>query len=321
MRALVLCLVALPCPAVSDDLRLAVPVDCVLGETCHIQQGVDHDPGPGASDFRCGPQSYDGHTGTDFGLPTLAAQAAGVDVLAAAEGVVTAVRDGMPDLLQGAPGAPDVTGRACGNGVVVDHGKGWETQYCHMADGSVAVRTGDRVRTGDVLGRVGLSGNTEFPHMHLSVRKDGAEVDPFEPDGVIVCGAPSEATLWVEDVVFPEGALVEVGFALEMPTLDALWAGGAGVEEAGPDTPALVGWGLVWSGRAGDVVTIRIDGPGGEVIAHDEVLARTQAQLFRAAGKRRPEGGWPAGTYRARITLMRDGVSLGSRETVLEVVP
>ena len=65
MRALLVSLIALPCPALAEELRLGLPVDCVPGETCYIQQGVDHDAGTGTSDFRCGPQSYDGHKGTD----------------------------------------------------------------------------------------------------------------------------------------------------------------------------------------------------------------------------------------------------------------
>jgi hypothetical protein len=45
----------------------------------------------------------------------------------------------------------------------------------------------------------------------------------------------------------------------------------------------------------------------------EAVLDRTQAQLFRASGTRAPTGGWPAGPYRALISLMRDGAEIDSR--------
>ena len=72
-------------------VSLQVPVDCRVGESCFIQQYADHDPGPGAKDYRCGSLTYDGHDGTDFRLPTTAAQRAGVKVLAAADGMVRLV--------------------------------------------------------------------------------------------------------------------------------------------------------------------------------------------------------------------------------------
>ena len=74
------------------------PVACEIGRTCVIQQYVDHDPGPGARDYTCGTLVYDGHTGTDIRVPDLAAQRAGVDVLAAADGAVLRTRDGMADV-------------------------------------------------------------------------------------------------------------------------------------------------------------------------------------------------------------------------------
>jgi len=79
-----LALLLLAAPAAAGSFLLNPPVDCTLGETCFIQNFVDRDPGPGAADFTCGPMTYDGHKGTDFALPSLAAMRQGVDVLAAA---------------------------------------------------------------------------------------------------------------------------------------------------------------------------------------------------------------------------------------------
>src|SRR5262249_32817798 len=171
------------------------------GKTCVIQNYLDDDPGPGARDHQCGAETYDGHDGVDIRIPSLRAMSDGVRVLAAAPGKVARLRDGMPDHGANQRDNVDVANRECGNGVVTEQANGWETQYCHMMQGSLLVRPGDMVVAGAPLGQVGLSGNTVFPHVHLSVRHDGRTVDPFDPDGTAArAGACTPAnpskTLW-----------------------------------------------------------------------------------------------------------------------------
>src|SRR5258706_11134228 len=158
---------------------LALPIACEMGKSCVLQNYVDHDPGPGARDYRCGRLTYNGHKGTDLRVIDLPSFKKGVPVLAAAAGRVRAIRDGMPDASVRDAGSAAVAGRGAGNSVVIEHGEGWETQYAHMRNGSVTVRQGERVEAGQPLGTAGLSGNTEFPHLHFEVRYRGRTVDPF----------------------------------------------------------------------------------------------------------------------------------------------
>ena len=157
--------------------QLVFPVDCVLGQTCEIQNYVDRDPGPGAKDYRCEERTYQDHKGVDIRVPSMAAQRAGVYVLAAAPGVIARLRDGVADVSVRSADASPVDGMECGNGVVIDHGEGWETQYCHLARNSLLVRQGEQVQAGQAIARIGLSGNTEYPHLHFTVRRDGQVVD------------------------------------------------------------------------------------------------------------------------------------------------
>lgn len=312
-----LCL-SLAAPVAAGDFALGLPIACDPGETCHIQQYVDADPGPGAQDYRCGTLSYEGHKGTDFALTDLSAMVAGVDVLAAAPGVVTALRDGMVDgaFYQGDETA--VADRECGNGVVIDHGNGWETQYCHMRRGSVRVTKGNRVARGAVLGAVGLSGKSQFPHVHLSVRRDGVVVDPFSP-GQTGCGLPAGPGLWQQAPAYEPGGLLAVGFAAGMPSYDAIKAGRAAVDGLAPDAPALVLYGYAFGGQAGDVIRIVIDGPEGTVTDQSAELEKDQAQLFRAAGKHQPQGGWPVGRYNGSVQLLRDGQEIDREEVGITI--
>ena len=84
MRLLLPALMLAAAPATARDPILSLPVDCTLGDDCFILQYADADPGRGAADYTCGPMSYDGHKGTDFAVPSFAAMAEGVDVIAAA---------------------------------------------------------------------------------------------------------------------------------------------------------------------------------------------------------------------------------------------
>jgi hypothetical protein len=305
----------------AQDLRLTLPVDCRLGETCFIQQYPDRDPGPGWADFTCGPLSYDGHSGTDFALPSLAAMEEGVAVLAAAPGRVRGVRDGMPDIPAGAPGAPDIAGRECGNGVVLVHPGGWETQYCHMRSGSVRVAPGETVEAGAPLGLIGLSGDTAFPHLHLSVRRGGVDVDPFAP-GAAACGDTPGPTLWIDPPPYVPGAIIAAGVATEVPAYDAVKAGLPGMAALGRDAPAVVLWVYMFGGRAGDVIRFTLEGPSGRILDETMAIDRPLAQFYRAAGLRRPAGsGWPAGAYSGEVSLVRDGASLSRAGIVFAVVP
>jgi murein DD-endopeptidase MepM/ murein hydrolase activator NlpD len=64
-----------------------------------------------------------------------------------------------------------------GNMVEIDHGHGISTRYGHMS--RILVSVGDKVETGDVIGRAGSTGRSTGPHVHYEVRRNGMAVDPM----------------------------------------------------------------------------------------------------------------------------------------------
>lgn len=312
---LALPLMALPATA---QPRLELPIDCVPGESCFIQNYVDRDTGPGARDYTCQGLSYDGHKGTDFGLPSLARMLEGVEVRAAAPGTVKGVRNDMIDKLYTEAEDARIDGRDCGNGVVIDHGEGWETQYCHMRQHSVRVRSGDQVKAGAPLGLVGLSGRSQFPHLHISVRHNGQPVDPFTPDARIgTCGG-TWPTLWSDDLAYAPGGMMSVGFADRVPSYADIKAGTAAVPVLHQDAGAIVLWGFAFGGREGDEIEIAITGPDGPVVQGRQALDKPQAQFFRANGKRL-RAPLAKGKYQGTVTFWRGDDRIDSRTITLRV--
>ena len=305
MRLGLLTLLSLAVPATAGEFSLISPINCDLNGPCYIQQYVDHDASQNASDFTCSGLSYDGHKGTDFALATYDMIAQGVNVLASAAGTVAGLRDGMEDVQFTNENALGIDGRECGNGVVLRHDNGWETQYCHLRKGSIAVTEGQEVTAGEVLGQVGMSGRAAFPHVHLSVRRDGEVVDPFDPDGSIVCGAPETDTLWASPPLYRPGGIISLGAAAGIPDFSEIRANT--VQLPDPQSDALVIYAFLFGSQKDDVMSLKLSGPEGVVVQSDVELTRTQAQSFRAVGKKLRDDRWPAGTYHGSATLLRKG--------------
>ncbi|MDE1147937.1 MAG: M23 family metallopeptidase [Azospirillaceae bacterium] len=93
----------------------------------------------------------------------------GQPVLAVADGVVTVVRDGLPDNVPGQPPAQKATLDTIAGNMVILRAGAVSVMCAHLIPGSLTVRPGQAVRKGQVLGRLGNSGQSDAPHLHLQV--------------------------------------------------------------------------------------------------------------------------------------------------------
>jgi hypothetical protein len=105
----------------------------------------------------------------------------GAPILSATAGTVVGVRDGLPEQTPGALPAGATIQNAGGNHVVVRVGNGRFAFYAHLQPGSIAVEEGDRVGVGEVLGRLGNTGNTDAPHLHFHIMDSPS---PLEANGL-----------------------------------------------------------------------------------------------------------------------------------------
>jgi murein DD-endopeptidase MepM/ murein hydrolase activator NlpD len=112
-------------------------------------------PAAGPLNSGYGPRWGRMHYGVDIGAP------AGSPVRAARDGVVLYAGSGY---------------RGYGKLVILDHGSGYRTLYAHNQ--KLLARVGRSVRAGDIIGRVGSTGNATGPHLHFEIRRNDRPLDP-----------------------------------------------------------------------------------------------------------------------------------------------
>ena len=96
------------------------------------------------------------HSGMDFTAPV------GTPIHATGNGTVSKV---------------ELNGRGFGNNVMINHGYGYQTLYGHMS--RMAVRPGQKINRGDIIGYVGNTGSSTGPHLHYEVHRNGNPVNPI----------------------------------------------------------------------------------------------------------------------------------------------
>jgi hypothetical protein len=105
----------------------------------------------------------------------------GADIHAVADGPVVSVVDGLPEQVAGRSPTGLPLDQYGGNHVVQDIGNGNYAFYAHLKTGSVKVKPGDQLTTGQVIANLGNSGNTDAPHLHFHVM---STPDPLMSDGI-----------------------------------------------------------------------------------------------------------------------------------------
>ncbi|MEZ4584847.1 MAG: M23 family metallopeptidase [Gemmatimonadales bacterium] len=116
----------------------------------------------------------------------------GAEVLAVADGRIAAVVNDQPENETPHPSrrsVPITLETIGGNYVMLEVAPSRYVFYAHLQTGSVRVKVGDRVRRGQVLGLLGLSGNTPAPHLHLHL---GDTIEPLGSEGFPTCSTNSK---------------------------------------------------------------------------------------------------------------------------------
>ena len=297
-----------------DVPQFLFPVSCKLGEDCWAVNYVDTDPTEGeAKDLECKHRTYDGHKGTDFAVRSTAEMEFGVDVLAAADGKVLRFRDGETDTVKAKVDLDllEKENKNCGNGIIIDHGSGIFTQYCHLKMGSIQVKAGQRVKMGDKIAQIGHSGFTEFPHLHFQIMWEGAIMDPFTGlKSTDSCETPPAKPLWhIRSPITYQGTrFFDAGFSGKKPDFKAIQRGEQSPDVLSKDGEALVFWVALYGAEKGDKVNIVITDPEGSKFTERNIIQdRYRARQYYYTGRNLAGKNPKPGRYSALATLRSPG--------------
>jgi len=313
--------------AEDEPPKFLFPVDCVLGQNCWIARYMDRAAGTAKADYACQSKTQDKHNGTDIALADVGVMQAGVAVKAAAAGRVIALRNGMPDIVVTDERSKTIQKQGCGNVLIVGHGNGWQTRYCHLKKESLLVKKGDRVSAGQVIAAVGLSGLTEFPHLHFMVQRNQRDqkIQYFDPfDGGLYeggCIAPDNLKLqsmWAQPIADASAMVMPPIITNAQLNPEEMWQAQPQTLEASAD--ALIIQARGFHALEGDEWHFTLVYPSGKTRELKPVRqARDRQQVRAFSGIKRPSGGFAHGLWQATVELVRGGQSLGRRETWVNV--
>lgn len=310
--------------AADKEPRFALPVDCELTNDCWIVKYVDVAPETGKiRDYNCGPHSEDGHEGTDIAIADYATMQKGIKVRAAASGTVLRIRDNVDDFL---PSKEEIArikagNKACGNGIIIDHGDDWQSVYCHLKKNSIKIKPGDDVRRGQDIAEIGHSGLTEFPHLHFSIFYNGTTMEPFTGRPAAQgCGTAGSGDLWRSDLVnkaYYAPAILAAGFSPEPPDFDRIRYNVITPNEYDRRQRSLFLWVGYYGARKNDIVTFKITAPDGSVFARKTIVQEiSRPRQFYYIGKNSNQTSLPEGVYTGIVTIQRPAPGENTTRTV-----
>jgi len=292
--------------------KFAFPVDCTLDKDCWTVNYVDVDSHPKSDrDFTCSGKTYEGHKGTDFAVRSRIEMNQGVDVLAARDGKVLRMRDGEDDTQKTEEEYQSIRdqNKDCGNGVILDHGNGLQTYYCHLKQNSISVKIGDEIKQGDPIAQIGQSGFSEFPHLHFTIIWEGGQVDPFtgylKDDG---CGK-FKNNMWQDNLEYEPYTIFDGGFSNAVPDFQEIAKGQIHPKTLSANGKAFVYWAGFYHAAIGDKITLKIIDPKGDVLNERvHVLEKSRKRpSYYYTGRKLKGRTMPKGTYTGQITYEKKG--------------
>jgi hypothetical protein len=277
-------------------IELQFPVACRLMDNCWITNHVDLDRDKGhAEDYMCGSKTTDGSKSTHISLGSLSATKKNIPVIATADGQVTVARHNT---------------EFCGTRVLIDHGGGWESNYCHLNSKTLHVREGQHVKQNQIVGSIGVSGQTDWPHLSYALLRNGMVFDPFSGRTNLEGCSRASQPLWLAKMnpLYEPAHVASIGFNFGFLDGNKIKAGTLKAATAMKhDTPQMSLWTLMMNIQKGDEIEIKIIEPSGRLLKKKIIKSKKNTKYYPVyLSTLRGNFLWDKGVYKGVITVTRN---------------
>lgn len=293
-------------PSTAKAIEFYFPVACQVMGNCWITNHVDLDDRVGrVQDYMCSDKATDNNKSTHISLAGRAFVQQTFPVLAAADGRVAEAENGYPD------SPVPVHGESfCGNRVLIKHADGWESSYCHLKLDSITVRPGQTVKAGQIIGQIGMSGQTDWPRLSFATIRNGMVFDPFSGRTSIEGCSKDVSPLWAGNLNPPyePASVSNAGFTIgDVNNNDILNGIAQNATIIRKEAPRLSFWALMMNLRKGDTIRMVINTPEGRVLSEiEEIVEEDSLQYPIYLSKSRGGFLWNAGQYQGVVTITRN---------------
>lgn len=288
---LLILFVSLPIKAI----ELQFPVACEIMSNCWITNHVDlRGSSKQNEDYMCGQKVSNDNKSTHISLGSLSDLEKNHAIIAAADGVVRTAAN---------------IGGFCGYRVLIEHEKGWETSYCHLKPETLVVRSGQKVQKGQIIGAVGMSGQTPWPRLSFAVLRNGMIFDPFSGRTNIEGCTAKSVPLWHGGLNPPyePAHVTSVGFTVGYPSNPQILYGMEAASEISSETKQIALWAMMMNILEGDDIHIQITNPKGEIFDETHIKSKTNKQYYPIYfSANRKNLLWDIGKYIGKITVTRN---------------
>jgi murein DD-endopeptidase MepM/ murein hydrolase activator NlpD len=299
-----------PSAYAAADIKLTTPVKCTLGEDCWIANYMDTEAAENVhKDFTCSGLTTENHEGTDFAIRNRTQMNEGVDVIAAHDGKIARVRDGEEDNIKADEELAAIreANLNCGNGILIDHGMGRSTFYCHLKKGSITAKVGDQVKRGQKIAQIGQSGDAQYPHLRFSYIWEGAHIDPFTGQNMGAGCDAQQNPIWKTPITYDPYPVFDSGFANTLPDFQDLRENGHKEMKIKSTDKTLVYWIGFFHAIEGDTLEMKITDPEGKSFSWRNVTFDKTRMLpnFYYTGRKLEGETLKSGTYKGQATFKR----------------
>ncbi len=309
---ILLLIIIIPSDTYASELKFNTPIQCKIGEDCFLLNQLEK--------VGCGQLPFSTKDGVMFIAKHDALVRDGIKILASQNGKVKAVRSNVDD-----QDKSTVSIAPCGNGIIVTHANGYETQYCYLHKDTIKLKKGDKVKEGQELGLMGMSGNINYPAMLFTLKRKNKHIDPFTNNHKSEdCVYNHDKSLWnpetIKTMIHSETIITNYGFTTEEPEIAKARNGDYNTMTIAGNTN-IIGYFIDLIGvYEGDLIIIEMLSPDGyKIVSYQKKFVDFNPRAFAHIVYKNQSQKLNEGEYKISFKLLRQGSIIIEKQDSLNI--